>query len=55
MHLLDTLHQCFEGKVLAVKLLKALGDEFATVGIAVAYALFKELLDLHIPDLSHYL
>ena len=53
MHLSDILRQCFEGKVLAVELLKALDEEFATVGIAVAYMLFKELLDLHIPDLSH--
>ena len=53
LHLSDALCQCFEGKVLAVELLKALDEEFATVGIAVAYMLFKELLDLHIPDLSH--
>ena len=53
LHLSDALHQCFEGKVLAVELLKALDEEFATVGIAVAYMLFKELLDLRIPDLSH--
>ena len=53
MHLLDPLRQRFEGKALAVELLKALDEEFSTVGIAVAYALFKKLLDLHIPDLSH--
>ena len=53
MHLSDALHQCFERKVLAVELLKALDEEFTTVGIAAAYVLFKELLDLHIPDLSH--
>ena len=53
MHLSDALHQRFEGKALAVELLKALDEEFSTVGIAVAYVLFKELLDLCIPDLSH--
>ena len=53
MHLSDALHQHFEVKVLAAELLKALDDEFATVRIAVAYVLFKELLDLHIPDLFH--
>ena len=53
MHLSDALCQCFESKVLAVELLKALDEEFATVGITAAYALFKELLDLHISDLSH--
>ena len=53
MHLLDALCQRFEGKALAVELLKPLDEEFSTVGIAVAYALFKELLDLHIPDSSH--
>ena len=53
MHFSDALCQHFEGKVLAAELLKALDKEFSTVGIAVAYALFKELLDLHIPDLSH--
>ena len=36
LHLSDTLCQCFEGKVLAVELLKALNEEFASVGIAVA-------------------
>ena len=53
MHLSDALCQCFEGKALAVELLKAFDEEFSTVGIAAAYALFKELLDLCIPDLSH--
>ena len=53
MHLLGALCQHFEGKALAVELLKALDEEFSTVGIAAAYALFKELLDLHIPDSSH--
>ena len=53
LHLSDTLCQCYEGKVLATELLKALDEEFTSVGIAVAYALFKELLDLHIPDSSH--
>ena len=53
MHLSDALHQCFEGKALAAELLKALDEEFSTVGIAAAYALFKELLDLCIPDSSH--
>ena len=53
MHLSDALHQRFEGKALAVELLKALDEEFSTVGITVAYELFKELLDLCIPDLSH--
>ena len=53
MHLSDALHQCFEGKVLAVELLKALDEEFSTVRIAIVYVLFKELLDLHIPDSSH--
>ena len=53
MHLSDALHQCFEGKVLAVKLLKVYDEEFFTVGITAAYVLFKELLDLHIPDSSH--
>ena len=53
MHLSDALHQRFEGKALAVELLKALDEEFSTVGIATAYGLFKELLDLHIPDPSH--
>ena len=53
LHLSDTLCQCYEGRVLAAELLKALDEEFATVGIAVAYVLFKELLDLHVPDLSH--
>ena len=52
MHLLDALCQCFKGKALAVELLKALDEEFSTVGIAAAYALFKELLDLCIPDSS---
>ena len=37
MHLSDVLHQCFEGEVLAAELLKALDEEFSTVGIAVAY------------------
>ena len=36
-----------------MKLLKALDEEFATVRIAVAYVLFKELLDLCIPGSSH--
>ena len=53
MHLSDILCQCFEGKVLAMELLKALDEEFATVGIAAAHVLFKELLNLCIPDLSH--
>ena len=53
MHLSDALCQHFESKVLAAELLKALDEEFATVGIAAAYVLFKELLDLHIPDSSH--
>ena len=53
IHLSDALCQHFEGKALAVELLKALDEEFSTVGIAAAYALFKELLDLHIPDSSH--
>ena len=53
MHLSDALRQCFESKVLAVELLKALDEEFATVGIAAANALFKELPNLHIPNLSH--
>ena len=53
MHLSDALHQCFESKALAAELLKALDKEFATVRIAAAYALFKELLDLCIPDSSH--
>ena len=53
MHLSDALCQCFESKALAAELLKALDEEFATVGITAAYALFKELLDLHIPDSSH--
>ena len=53
MHLSDALCQHFESKALAAELLKALDEEFATVGIAAAYVLFKELLDLHIPDLSH--
>ena len=39
MHLSDALRQCFESKVLAAELLKALDEEFATVGIAAAYAL----------------
>ena len=42
-----------QGKALAEELLKSLDEEFSTVGIAVAYVLFKELLDLCIPDLSH--
>ena len=53
MHLSDALRQHFEGKALAVELLKALDEEFSTVGIAAAYVLFKEPLDLCIPDLSH--
>ena len=53
MHLSDTLHQCFESKALAAELLKALDEEFATIGITAAYALFKELLDLRIPDSFH--
>ena len=53
MHLSDALCQCFESKALAAELLKALDKEFATVRITAAYVLFKELLDLHIPDLSH--
>ena len=53
MHLSDALRQHFEGKALAVELLKALDEEFSTVGIAAAYALFKGLLDLRIPDSSH--
>ena len=53
MHLSDALRQCFKSKVLAAELLKALDEEFATVGIAAAYVLFKELLNLHIPDSSH--
>ena len=53
MHLSDTLRQHFESKALAAELLKALDEEFATVGITAAYVLFKELLDLHIPDLFH--
>ena len=53
MHLSDALHQCFKSKALAAELLKALDEEFSTVRIAVAYVLFKELLDLRIPDLSH--
>ena len=36
-----------------MELLKALDEEFSTVRIAVAYVLFKELLDPCIPDLSH--
>ena len=52
MYLSDALRQRFEGKALAVELLKALDEEFSTVGIAAAYALFKELLDLCIPDSS---
>ena len=52
LHLSDALRQWYEGKVLAAELLKALDEEFASVGIAAAYALFKELLDLHIPDSS---
>ena len=53
MHLSDALCQHFKSKALAAELLKALDEEFATVGIAAAYALFKELLDLCIPDSSH--
>ena len=53
MHLSDALHQHFEGKALAAELLTALDEKFSTVGIAAAYALFKELLDLRIPDSSH--
>ena len=53
MHLSDALCQCFESKALAAELLKALDEELSTIGIAVAYALFKELLNLHIPDSSH--
>ena len=53
MHLSGALHQHFEGKVLAVEVLNALDEEFSIVRIAVAYMLFKELLDLHTPDLSH--
>ena len=53
MHLSDALCQRFESKVLAAELLKALDEEFAMVGIAAAYALFKELLDLCIPDSFH--
>ena len=53
MHLSDALCQRFESKVLAAELLKALDEEFATVGITAAYALFKELLDLCIPDSFH--
>ena len=53
MHLSDALHQCFKGKALAAELLKALDEEFTSVGIAAAYALFKELPDLCIPDSSH--
>ena len=53
MHLSDALHQCFESKALAAELLKALDKEFATVRIAAAYVLFKELLDLCTPDSSH--
>ena len=53
MHLSDALCQCFKSKVLAVELLKALDKEFATIGITAAYGLFKELLDLRIPDSSH--
>ena len=53
MHLSDILHQRFECKALAVEPLKALDEEFSTVGIAAAYTLFKELLDLHISDLAH--
>ena len=53
MYLSDALHQCFEGKALATELLEALDEEFFTVRITVAYMLFKELLDLCIPDLSH--
>ena len=52
MNLSDALCQWFEGKALAAELLKALDEEFSTVEIAVAYVLFKELLDLHIPDSS---
>ena len=53
LHLSDALHQHYEGKVLAVELLKALDEEFASVGIAAVYVLFKELLKLHIPDSFH--
>ena len=53
MHLSDALCQCFESKALAAELLKALDKEFVTVGITAAYVLFKELLDLCIPDSSH--
>ena len=53
MHLSDALHQCFKGKALAGELLKVLDEEFSTVRITVAYMLFKELLDLCIPDSFH--
>ena len=53
MHLSDALHQCFKSKALAAELLKALDEEFSTVGIAAAYVLFKELLNLCIPDSFH--
>ena len=53
MHLSDALCQCFEGKALVTELLKALDEKFSTVGIAMANAFFKVLLDLCIPDLSH--
>ena len=53
LHILEALCQCFDGKDLAADLMKALDEEFASVRIAVAYVLFKELLDLCIPDSSY--
>ena len=41
LHLFQTLHQHFDGKDLAAALMKALNEEFTSVGIAVAYALLK--------------
>ena len=40
MHLSDALYQHFEGKALAAELLKALDEEFSTVGIAAAYIVY---------------
>ena len=49
MHLSDTLRQHFESKALAAELLKALDEEFATVGIAAAYRSEEHTSELQSP------
>ncbi|KAF8449429.1 hypothetical protein L210DRAFT_3349873, partial [Boletus edulis BED1] len=53
LYLAEPIRAKHAGKTDATDLLKVLKDEYSEPGLAGAYALFKELLDVKIPHTSH--